>query len=322
MDSEYDLPISTGEIWLRRELIAAGWTDREISRAKRGGLIAQVRWGTYVDNAVWQGLDEVGRHRVRARGVLKNAHPSTVLSHQSAAAEWGVPLGSLDLEHVAVTRTDGAPGRRLSGVEHHSGGLPLDHLTVRHGVPLTTAARTAMEVLTTNTLEIGFVILAGLLHLGHTTLDEVRSLAGYVDRWPNSLNIRIALRLADDRLSSVAEALFVLLCYRQMLPLPQPQVEVRDGSGRLLGIVDFLWRDHGVFLEFDGRIKYEMFRRPGESLADYVIREKRREELICQMTGWVCIRITWADLQRPISTARRIRALLASRQPPQPRSAA
>ena len=79
--------------------------------------------------------------------------------------------------------------------------------------------------------------------------------------------------------------------------------------------MDFLWRLHGVFLEFDGKIKYEKFRRPGETLDEYLMREKRREELICQATGWVCIRITWANLEQPVATARRIRAILSSRRP-------
>jgi hypothetical protein len=37
--------------------------------------------------------------------------------------------------------------------------------------------------------------------------------------------------------------------------------------------------------------------------------------MICARTGWVCIRITWEDLARPITTARRIRTLLESRRP-------
>jgi hypothetical protein len=90
-------------------------------------------------------------------------------------------------------------------------------------------------------------------------------------------------------------------------------VEVHDRDGNLLGIVDFLWRRLGVFLEFDGRIKYERHRKPGESLADYLLREKRREEQICVEKGWICIRVTWADLQRPVVLARRIRRALESR---------
>lgn len=312
MDSIF--PISINDIRLRRDLIAAGWRDRDIARAVETGLIGKVRYGAYVDASPWGSLDEIGRHRVRARAVLKTAHPSTVLTHQSALTELGVPLWRLRLDEVATTRTDGISGRRDRGVVQHSGAIHLEDLTVRHGVPMSTAARAAVETLTVTDLELGYCILNALLHLRRTTIEQVRRVAAQSDHWPNSLAVRIALGLADPRLSSIAESRFRFLCYRQGLPFPEPQVEVHD-QGRLIGIVDFLWRMWEVFLEFDGRIKYEIFRRPGESLADYLMREKRREEQICQVTGWICLRITWEDLENPIATARRIRAVLDKRRP-------
>jgi hypothetical protein len=74
--------------------------------------------------------------------------------------------------------------------------------------------------------------------------------------------------------------------------------------------VDYAWPELGVFLEFDGRIKYQELLKEGESVTDVVLREKKREELICRLTGWRCIRITWADLYQPERTAAAIRALL------------
>lgn len=307
-------PIGVHEIRLRRELIADGWRDRDIARAVSGGLISKVRYGAYTDAELWNPLDDRGRHRARARAVLKTAHPSSVLTHQSCLAELEVPLWRLPLDEVAVTRTDGVAGRRERGIVQHSGAIHLEDLTMRHGVPTSTAARAAIETLTTNDLELGYCILNGMLHLGRTTLQEVKRVAAHTEHWPNTLAVRIAIGLADSRLSSIAESRFMYLCYRQNLPFPEPQVEVRDG-GRLLGIVDFLWRMYRVFLEFDGRIKYELFRHPGETLEDYVMREKRREEEICLATGWTCIRITWADLENPVATARRIMAMLARRLP-------
>jgi hypothetical protein len=67
-------------------------------------------------------------------------------------------------------------------------------------------------------------------------------------------------------------------------------------------------------MEFDGKEKYLKFRRPGESVTDAVLREKRREERIRELTGWTCIRITWADLYDPERTAARIRAVMATAQ--------
>ena len=88
-----------------------------------------------------------------------------------------------------------------------------------------------------------------------------------------------------------------------------------DEAGRLFARLDFSWPDFGVFLEFDGKEKYERFRRENETLEEFLMREKKREERICQLTGWVCIRITWADLENPERTAQRIRRILESRRP-------
>ena len=35
---------------------------------------------------------------------------------------------------------------------------------------------------------------------------------------------------------------------------------------------------------------------------DVVLREKKREALICRLTGWRCHRIVWADLYHPVET--------------------
>ena len=50
--------------------------------------------------------------------------------------------------------------------------------------------------------------------------------------------------------------------------------------------------------------------REGETATDAVLREKRREEVVCELTGWRCIRIAWDDLYQPEVTAGRIRAKL------------
>lgn len=309
-------PIGLHDVKLRRNLIDAGWSDRDIARAVRSGLIHRVRYGAYVDAKLWAMVDsDRDQHRARARAVLKTAHPSSVLTHQSALAEHLDALWRLCLDDVALTRTDGVAGRHEAGIVHHSGSLHLPDITVRHGVPVSAPARTAIEILSTTDTELGFCMLNALLHARCTTLDEVRRVAARTEHWPNTLAVRIAIGLANPKLSSIAESRTLYLLHRENVPLPMPQVDVYDALGKLLGCVDFLWPKHKVFLEFDGRIKYELFRRPGESLADYLMREKKREERICQETGWICIRIGWADLENPQATARRIMAILAKRAP-------
>ncbi|HXH81172.1 type IV toxin-antitoxin system AbiEi family antitoxin domain-containing protein [Nocardioides sp.] len=310
-----EFPITRQDILLRRELIAQGYNDRAVWRMVKAGILVRVRYGAYVDADLVRGLDDVAMSRVRARAVLKTAHPTSVLSHHSALAEYDVPLWGVDLTETHLARTDDSGGgRREAGVAHHSSLLPETQTRVQDDVPVVSPARAGIEVMAANTVEVGLVLVNGLLHKGLSTVGELTTLAKETDHWPDSLTTRIVLSLADVRMSSVAESRVHHLCHAQRLPKAEPQVEVRNEFGDLLGIVDFLWRNHGVFLEFDGRIKYDKFRRHEETLDQYLRREKLREERICAATGWVCIRISWADLEHPAATARRIHSLLVSRK--------
>ena len=308
-----EFPVSPADIWLRRELIAAGLTDRAIRQRVRDGALARLRHGAYVEAELLVGLDEVAMMRARARAVLRTAHVSSVLTHQNALAEHGVPLWGVPLDEVHLGRTDGRPGRREAGIVHHRAALEPAWWSVKDGVPVVHPARAAIEMATTYGTEIGLVAACGVLHGERATLTELRAVAEEATRWPGSLTTRLVLARADARLTNVAEIRTWHLFHEQRVPRPVPQVEVYDEDGNLLGIVDFLWEELGVFLEFDGRIKYLYHRLPGESVDDYVLREKRRAEQICVAKRWICIRITWADLQRPAVLAKRVRRALESR---------
>jgi very-short-patch-repair endonuclease len=183
-------------------------------------------------------------------------------------------------------------------------------VTVRGGLPVTSGTRTAIDMMTIADHEHALVTVNGLLHAGETSIAQIeRRYAGMVHD-PHTLSVPIVLALADRRCESAGESRFYWLCRRQELPAPVPQYEIRNKAGRVVARVDFAWPELGVFLEFDGVVKYHRYRRPGESIEDAVIREKRREELICGLTGWRCIRIIWADLERPERTTARILAVL------------
>lgn len=302
-----------GVVFLRREALADGWTDRQIQANVRSGEWHRVRRGAYVSGDLWRSLSTTDRHRLLSRAVLRTAHRTAVLTHVSAAIELGVPVWGCDLSEVHVTRTDGKSGRREGGVVHHRGVLPEEQVMHRNGVRVSTGARAAVEVCSILEVEAALVSVNGLLHARETTPAELAAMARATETWPHSLTTDIVVRLADARIESAGESRTTYLCWSQHLPRPEPQFEVRDSRGMVLYRLDFAWPQHGAFLEFDGREKYVRYRRDGESLDEYLMREKRREELICQLTGWVCIRITWADLQTPLATARRIRAVLERR---------
>ncbi len=309
-----DFPVRCADVLLRRELIDAGLTDRDIARQVRSGLLVKLRYGAYLRAELGKDLDDIGLMRARSRAVLRTAHSASVLSHQCALGEHGLPLWGVPLTETHLVRTDGKHGRREAGIVHHRARLGEDEWKVSDGVPVVLPARAAMEIITSQKPEIGVVVVSGILHRNLATKAELREAAGRAARWPNSLNTRLVLARADARLTNVAEARTWHFFHAHHVPRPEPQVAVHDDAGNLLGIVDFLWEELGVFLEFDGRAKYQRHRRPGESLEDYLMREKRREEQICLVKGWICLRITWADLERPVVLAQRILKALASRR--------
>ena len=150
-----------------------------------------------------------------------------------------------------------------------------------------------------------------LLHEGFTTLAEVRQRYETMDKHPFTLATDLVLRLADGRIESVGEWRVFYLMWRYGVPRAVPQFVIMDHSGREVARLDFAWPERKRWLEFDGKEKYLKHLRPGETVADAVMREKRREDMIRELTGWRCMRITWADLYHPEQLAKRILAFLA-----------
>ena len=73
----------------------------------------------------------------------------------------------------------------------------------------------------------------------------------------------------------------------------EPQVEIRDTRGKLVGRVDFLFRKHRTIVEFDGLVKYG-----GTDGRQALIDEKHREDAL-RALGYQMVRLTWRDLHTP-----------------------
>ncbi|MEP9362490.1 type IV toxin-antitoxin system AbiEi family antitoxin domain-containing protein [Nocardioides sp. CN2-186] len=297
-------------VYLRKTLIAQGHDDRSIARLVADGVLVKVRRGAYADRAPFLQLDEAGRHGVRGRAVLQQAKTRVVLSHVSGVPEYDGPTWGLDLSDVHVTRSDGCAGRHEAGVHQHCGTILPGDVRRRNGVEVMSPTRVALEVSTLASVEASLVVVNHFLHCGATTESALAERYALMGQWPKTLSTDLILRLADRRIESVGESRTFFLCFRQGLPMPQPQYPIEDHDGRVFAYVDFAWPQLGVFLEFDGLVKYERLRRPGQSASEVVVAEKRREERICRLTGWRCIRIVWSDLSRPQATAAAIRAML------------
>ncbi|GAB2456046.1 hypothetical protein GCM10027062_40340 [Nocardioides hungaricus] len=291
------------------DLLATGYHDKAIARLLRRGVLHRIRHGAYTYAEHWQQLDARGRHDLMCRAVLRNARTPTLLAGPSAARVLGGPVWDLgDETHVA--RVDRKADRHNAGRRPHRGDLRVEDTTIRAGLPITSATRTALDVIAMTDEEHALVVVDGLLYAGETTIPLLIRRAQGMRYDPGSLSVPLVLMHANKRHESAGETRSAAMFRRAGLPRVKPQVEIRDRSGRVVARVDFAWPELGVFVEFDGKEKYLRHRRPGESVADCVLREKRREELICGLTGWRCIRIIWADLYRPKLVIARISAAM------------
>jgi hypothetical protein len=298
-------------IHLRSELLESGHSDRDIARLVRGGILHRVRHGAYVSTEAWAQASPAGRHALRARAVARQASTRVVVSHVSAlpffgAPTWGIPLD----DEVDVSRPDARGGRREAGVRQHRGLLLDTDVVTRQGTRVTSATKTALDVTCRVGTEPSLVVVNFFLRLRLTTVNDLRTRYALMTRDPFTLKTDLVLRLADRRYESVGEVRTGFMFFRHGVPAPVPQYELRDEMGDLLARLDFAWPELGVWLEFDGREKYVKHLRPGDTVVDAVLREKQRESMITEVTGWRCIRITWADLERPVETVARILSTL------------
>lgn len=299
-----------GDVWMTHEAVATGYDDKAIARLVRAGEWHRLRHGSYCSGDVWASCNAAERRLLRTRASYRSAQSHVIVSHSSAADLLGVPVWDLP-DAVHLTRTDGRAGRREAGKVPHRGLVTAADVTRRDGLWTANGARAALDCTLITDVEHSLVVMNGLLHAGETSKAELRQRLGTMNQWPESLHTDLVITLADKRCESVGESRTLNLCWEQHLPRPEPQHEVRDRDGNVVARVDFAWPRLGVFLEFDGKVKYLKHRREGESIVDCVLREKRREEMVCRLTGWRCVRLIWADLYHPARTAARIREVFA-----------
>src|SRR5215207_1843620 len=278
MDGRLVSLIATYGVFLRREAEALGYHDQAIARLVKSGAWIRVRRGAYVYGVDWASLDERGRYLTLCCAVLRQAKTPAVLSHISAAIALGAPLWGLDLTEVHITRLDGRTGRKERGVHQHQGRLSPEDITTARGISVTCAARTLVDTTTVASVEASLCVADDFLHRELADEDGLARLCHEMRQWPHTLTTDLVLRLARRESESVGETRTRYVCWREGLPAPTLQAPIFDGSGRLVARVDLAWPKYGVFLEFDGRVKYSTLLRPGETASDVVVREKRRED--------------------------------------------
>jgi hypothetical protein len=288
---------------LRRAALRQGYVDDEIAVMRRRGTWTSLQRGAYLvgDPA----LGRRARHLLVLQATLAGLRTPAVVSHASAAALHGLPLWNVPLNQVHVTRRPPARTDSDTRLRSHAARLPEEDV-VRVGlVPVTSVARTVVDLARVLPFAPALSIADAALRHGGIAPEDLRRVLEAASGTRGTRAARRVVAAADGRSESVGESRSRAIVIQSGLPLPDLQVEVRDAGGGLVGRCDFGWSDHRVLGEFDGRVKYGRLLRPGQTPGDVVFEEKRREDAL-RDEGFGMVRWVWWDLDSPVAFTRRI----------------
>lgn len=120
----------------RDQLLEAGLGRGRIARWVSGGRMRRLYRSVYLFGPA------PPTPMARARAAVRACGPGAVLSHRSAAALWRIHVGERGRVEITVVRAL----RTRSTLAIRQGPLPADEVTTRHGIPVTTPARTLLDL--------------------------------------------------------------------------------------------------------------------------------------------------------------------------------
>jgi Transcriptional regulator, AbiEi antitoxin len=295
----------------RAEAIDCGETDRTLAAARRAGLIVRLRRGMYAPSDVYNANDDTGKHLLHARAALAAQCGRAALTGPSAAALHGFALYDQDLTVVHLVRLDRGCSHHAAKINHHVVTQDIeDDIGVYDGIMAINPARAVWEVACRSSLEGGVVTADSALHQDPQLREALEELQQRFAYFPGSRRGRLAVKLADPRAESPGESVTRVQFYRYDIPMPELQYHVVDRYGVLIAISDFYWEEHRHLGEFDGKIKYQKFLRPGETASECVFREKKREDAMrADLRGMS--RFIWSEIM-PHSVRRTMAELARS----------
>ena len=283
------------DIVLTRTLRDQGFDERELRRMRRNGTLIPVRRGAYVrERAAERTRDD--EHRELVFATAPQLHAAAVISHGSAAVLHRLPMWPNAIDRVHVTRNRNSGGNRRAVVQVHAAPLTEMDITTIDGVPVTSLARTVLDLCRTVPIEQAVAAGDRALAFGLVRAVLEEHLA-QMTRWPGIRQARRAVTLLDPRSESAGESVSRVRLHEDGLPAPELQQDIYDEDGQFVARVDFCWQKQRTIGEFDGKIKYGRMLKSGQSIEDVLFAEKRREDALRDL-GWQIVRWLWADLYR------------------------
>jgi hypothetical protein len=249
----------------------------------RGAIEHRVRCGRL--HPLHRGVYAVGHRALRREAwwlaTVLAAGPGAALSYRSAAELWGMRYGSRARVEVSVPRHR----RSTARIEVHVVEMQPDEVTVHDGIPVTTPARTLLDlaaVVPPQHLKAAFEEAEVRRLTSPTSLDAL--VARHQKRRGTATITRI-LQEHHDRGQSIPTSLLErrFLALLDAHGLPRPEINHLSDHGEL----DATWHEKRLVVECD-------------SFATHGTREAferdRAKDRALQVAGWRVIRLTWRQL--------------------------
>jgi predicted transcriptional regulator of viral defense system len=185
------------DIVLTRTLRTQGYDGRDVQRMRRDGTLVPVRRGpTFVTDPTER--TRADEHRELILATLPQLHDGAVVSHASAAVLHRLPTWPRAIDRVHVTRNRSSGDNRRTVVQVHAALLPSDHVTTIDDVPVTSLARTVLDLCRTVPIEQAVAAGDRALACGLVRVVLEDCLA-QMTRWPGIRQARRAVALFDPR---------------------------------------------------------------------------------------------------------------------------
>jgi hypothetical protein len=218
-------------------------------------------------------------------GVCLWAGHDAVASHRAAAALWGLDgFEEGPLEVTAAKKNQCSARFRV-----HQAPVALNLVTRKHGIPVTNAARTLLDLASCVTEERMNQVLDEALRKGLVSMDALRR---FVDREKKSgrRGVGVLRKLVDQRdpsyqpSASELQAATRRLLIRAGLTNFVEEYVILDADGNFVARADFAFMDEPVIVEAEGRANHS-------SKLDWQHDLGRRNRITAE--GWAVIHATW-----------------------------
>jgi len=237
-------------------------------------------------HAVHRGVYAVGHELLGPDGrwwaALLALGECAFLSHHSAADAFGMRQSASGMVHITVRGRNGR--KKHAGIKvHRPLELPDDEVTTLRGLPITTPARTLLDLSAAGIRNLDTV----LDRAEHQRLLSFGELHALLERYPRrpgtrSLKAQLARYRGPVDVRSELERLVHKLCDAHGLPRPQVNCVI-EGKVR-----DFYWPHCRLVVEADS---YGWHRSPAALNAD------RERDVELTLAGYRVLRFTWEQVR-------------------------